>query len=131
MNFWIPLITGLLGTLIGASASIITIYIQMKMQEKKEIIRLTCDLALEDYKLTSNLLKDTGKDFTLQPIASYVHFHSKLLAALSKGTLDESCIKTIFDKNQKVCHLIEKLDAERRNNYKQKVDSDKKDEQKQ
>lgn len=116
MNFWIPLIMGLLGALIGASASIITIYIQMKMQEKKEIIRLTCDLAIEDYKLSLNLHKDSGKPFMAQPIASYIHFHSKLLEALSKEKLDESCIRRIFEKNQKVCRLFEILNAERKMN---------------
>jgi len=49
-NNWIPALSGLLGVLTGASASVVTMLIQSKIHDKRERIRLTKELAIHDFE---------------------------------------------------------------------------------
>ncbi len=103
------LITGFIGALIGAAASIVTTYLQNKSQNKRERMKLVSDLALEDFKLSLEMAKHSGKPFTIMPITVYSHYHSKLLEALESGDLDEDRIVKLTEANKKVIESIKKV----------------------
>ena len=49
-------IAALLGALIGAAASIVTIVIQQRYQNKRELLKIAAEIALQDYKRRLELL---------------------------------------------------------------------------
>lgn len=109
MENLLPLITGFIGALIGAAASIFTMHLQTNAQSKRERMKLVSDLALEDFKLYLEMGKRLGKPFTIAPIAAYIHYHSKLLEALESGDLDEDRIVKLTEANKKVIESIKKV----------------------
>ncbi|MHB9074194.1 MAG: hypothetical protein ACYC6G_11790 [Desulfobaccales bacterium] len=112
MEKYFPLIIGFIGAIIGAATSITTMYLQNKTQIKREKIKLAAELGLEDFKLSFELVKTSGKPFTLFPLACFVHFHSELLELLETGELNETKIKEIFESNQKVIKAIKEVNKE-------------------
>ena len=61
-------IIGLCGAIIGAAASIFTIFIQLKSQAKRDRVNLAANLALEEYKIKIELSKINNTQTNLLPI---------------------------------------------------------------
>jgi len=81
---WVPLISGLVGAILGAAASIGTVLVQASIESRRERIRQATQLALEDYKFQIQL-KNPGE--RLAPLSLYVDFHMRLAKALEQGPL--------------------------------------------
>ena len=75
---WIPLISGLLGAIIGAGTSILTVYIQSRASANRDRQRHITELALKDYEITLKHAKDTGTKGAMPPISRYIYYYSKL-----------------------------------------------------
>ena len=112
MKEYLPIITGFLGAIIGAAASVVTIYLQNSAQNKRDRIKLASELAIEDFKLALKMAETSGKPHTVLPIAVYVHFHTKLLEALDAGELDEEKIHELTESNKKVIKAVKKANEE-------------------
>lgn len=108
----LPLLTGFIGALIGAGASIITMYIQTNAQNKRERNKLASELAIEDFKLSLEMAKSTNKPYAILPVTCYVHYHSKLLELLDSGKLDEEGVKELTESNKTVIKAIKKANKE-------------------
>jgi hypothetical protein len=106
MEKLLSLIIGIIGAIIGAGASIITMYLQNKAQNKRDKMKLVAQLGLEDFKLSFELAKSLGRPFEMVPVAGFVHFHSKMLEALEAGELNEEKIKEIIESNKRVIEVI-------------------------
>jgi hypothetical protein len=107
MEFYIALI-GLAGALIGSLASIVTIYIQTKIQDRREKSKLIYNAAIEEYKSVLNVAKDfslaTKTDVSLHPLVSYTFYHTKIFDLVEKGNLNSNTLKEVdkeFDEIKK------------------------------
>lgn len=112
MNVWLPLLTGLIGALIGSAGSVITIYLQMRSQRKREILKIASEVALEEYKSKLKIVEASGQDAIIWPICTYVHYHTKIIEAIFDGKLDEKKYRAIFEENQRIGKVCEKLNEE-------------------
>ena len=112
----IPLMTGasgLVGALIGALASIITIWVQSNIHDRRERLRHAADLALEDYKIQLDLADKSGQYVELQPIVLYLHYHLRLIELMEKGKLTPKTLREVTDDNVKIKNVIVELNKER------------------
>lgn len=96
----IPLISGLIGSIIGATASILAIYIQQTQQTKRERIKLACEMALAERNTQIEITMKNNKSAKVQPISLYQHYHIEILDALAKGDLTPEKIKLIKERNR-------------------------------
>ena len=86
MDFWVPLGSALLGTLIGAATTIGTMIVQAQRDAAKHRQDAALQLALADFAQAVDLAKTNGPT-RVPPIAIYLAYHLKALALAEKGTL--------------------------------------------
>ncbi|QSX35609.1 hypothetical protein [Shewanella sedimentimangrovi] len=98
----IPLISALVGAIIGALSSIITITIQQRSQSKREKMKLASEMVENDRKFSYELAKAKGKPYSLPPVSVYQHYHFEILTALEKGNIKASDIERITLKNKEL-----------------------------
>ncbi|MEQ1546439.1 hypothetical protein [Methyloglobulus sp.] len=94
-------IAALLGALIGSSASIVTMIIQQRYQNKRELLKIAADLALQDYKRRFDLLKDNGEG-RMPPISAFVHYQMQVLEHMSAGSFNPETIKSLSEEYEHI-----------------------------
>jgi hypothetical protein len=106
---YIPLLSALVGTLIGAAASILTVWIQARIQDKRARMQYASGLALEDYKLQLDLTKLTGAKGTIPPVTLFLHYHLELAKLMEKGTFTTEEFVALTERNREFMAAIEGL----------------------
>ncbi len=104
MDQYIPLISGLIGALIGATASVITIIVQSHYQNKREMTKESITLALEDWKVRLEIIKAQGGKAL--PLAVFIHYHTKLIALAEKGKITLVAIKQLSAEQEELIKAI-------------------------
>jgi len=92
-NIIIPLISGLVGVIIGSLTSIITIIIQAKNENKRALTKNAVELALEDYRLATEHAKLHGT--AVFPLSLYIHYHVRIMDYANKGELTKEALNKI------------------------------------
>lgn len=100
------LVAGLLGAIIGAGASIITVWLQTRAQMSRERLRLVMELALEDYKLNIEVARSSGKKVMIPPVTTFLHYHLELAKTMEKGMISTTDIERIVSENRKISQAI-------------------------
>lgn len=104
-NPYFVLLSGFIGALIGSISSLTGIWIQSYFQNKHERIRLSTQMALEDYKIDCERILRKGG--TVPPIVAYVHYHYELMDLLEGHKLTEESVRILRQKNKKVLEAID------------------------
>lgn len=111
-QIYIPLVSGLVGALIGAAASIITVWIQSETLDRREKLRHAAELALEDYKLHLDLAGKTGKEVSIPPVSLYLHYYHGLMDLMEKGDLNSKSMCDLANENKEFYEAIKRLNEE-------------------
>ena len=102
MENLIPAISGLIGAVIGASASVITMLIQSKIHDKGEKIKIIKELAIHDFEKSYEMGKATGRGFHVLPLVVYIHYHSKLIEVIEKNNLTPELAVKLYNESRKM-----------------------------
>jgi hypothetical protein len=94
------IISGLGGALIGAAASIVTTWVQAKVQNKRERLSFITNLALQDYKLSIELADKSGRSYSSPPVAVFLHYHIGLNKLIESEKFSEENYKKLVQENQ-------------------------------
>ena len=84
---WVPLISGLVGAIIGAGASVATILISSYFENRRQLNRLAYEAAIEDCRTAYDLAKRDNRKVDVAPLTSYIHFHVEHMRLLEGGKL--------------------------------------------
>jgi len=93
-TIYVPLFSALAGAIIGSATSIITILIQSKNQNKRELTKVAVEAAMEDHRSCLDLAK-AGGDGEVAPLSAFIHFHIESLRLLEQGKLTADSIKKL------------------------------------
>lgn len=77
----------LLGVIVGAAASFGGTYLQQKLQERRDRLRMAVDIGLQDYKQDLELARARTAVSIIAPVETYIYYHTKMLDAIVKGEL--------------------------------------------
>jgi len=113
MENYIPLLSGLIGALIGATASIVTIIVQSRLQDKRERIRMATQMAMDDIKTNVEIALKSGKRASIPPPIVYLHYNIKLMELLEDNKLDSNTLRVITEENRKLIDSLKLLNKER------------------
>jgi len=113
MENYIPLLSGLIGALIGASASIATIIVQSRSQNKRERIKMAAQIAMEDVKISMEIALKSGKRTAIPAPTVYLHYHMKLMELLENNNLDSITLRLLTEENRKIIDSLKLLNSER------------------
>lgn len=108
----LTLLAGLLGAVIGAAASIGTVVVQSKIQDRRERTRQAVDLALEDYKIQLELSKRVPGSKRIPPVTLFIDFHLRLARELEAGPLTPEAYKRVALQNQQIFDMLDSLSTE-------------------
>lgn len=98
-NVYVPLLSAFGGAIIGSAATVSTVHLQLRSQDRRERVRQATSLALEEFKLRLDLAK-TGKGPSgVLPISVLCHFYAEVLAALDRGDLSVKTMRDIQERN--------------------------------
>lgn len=94
-------VAALLGALIGAAASVVTIIIQQRYQNKRELIKIASDLALADYKRRHEVIAEKGGG-KMPPISAFVYYYAQVIEHMAAGTFTPEVIKALSEENERI-----------------------------
>ena len=111
-------IIALVGALIGAGASILGMYIQQCNQNRRDLVKLAAEIAIDDYNRRIKEAKDQGLSTSFPPIAAYVAYQIRVLEEMSSGVFNAEKIKKISKEQEAIYAAFENVAQERRNSPK-------------
>lgn len=98
----VPLISGLVGALIGATSSVTAIWVQSHYQSKRETRRMAFDAAIADCQQAFEAAKTLKREAEVAPLTAYLHFHVRYLDLLERGTLNAESLKALKDERDQL-----------------------------
>lgn len=95
----LALISGLIGALIGASASVITITIQNYYQTKREMQKLAIEIAMEEYRA-----RVRGEFGGIKPTSGpiLVAYYTKLMKLANDDKLTPESMRWLFESQEEL-----------------------------
>ncbi|MCP4482680.1 MAG: hypothetical protein GY817_08020 [bacterium] len=94
----IPMISALLGALIGGLTTVCVMWIQQRGLSKREKLKLACEMAKDEHTRAYQMLKDLGQGGVLTPLSQFQYFHLELLTVMEKGNVSKSDIEKIHER---------------------------------
>ena len=110
MDINVPLVSGLIGALIGAGTSIATVIVQAHFQNKRDRTKDAVGLALEDWK--TRLAIVTQKGGTGLPLAVFVQYHTKLMELAEQGQITPEAIRALNKEQEILIAAIHEMNNE-------------------
>ncbi len=86
-------IAALLGTGIGAVASVGAMWVQQQHQNRRDRLKMAVDLAIHDHKSMFELA--TAKGAKIAPVSAFVIYHARILDEITKGSVTAETIARI------------------------------------
>jgi hypothetical protein len=105
------MVAALLGALIGAAASILTIIIQQRYQNKRDLLKVASEISLADYK--EGCAKAREVLGTMPPISAFVHYHFKVLEHMAEGTFTRETIQKLSTENADILDAYHEVTKKR------------------
>jgi hypothetical protein len=108
---YLPLISALLGAVIGSASSIVTMYIQTRVRDRRERLEQASRMAIETYKAQIEIARLSQRPMAFMPLVAHFEYYWNLVQLLDSGAeLNEEALRKLYDKNEDVWAAIQKLD---------------------
>jgi NhaP-type Na+/H+ or K+/H+ antiporter len=104
---YVPLLSALAGAIIGTAASIATILIQAKINDRRERTRQAVTLALEEIKFqAANAKPGTG----ILPVSVYLYHQLAVLKAIEENDFTAERLRKITDETDALIATVRELE---------------------
>ena len=83
---YISLISGFIGTVLGALVSLVSIWLQQRAQERRDYAKLSLDAAVKDFESAekhAEFMAKQGKVMVTHDLGYYIVLHTKLMEHLT------------------------------------------------
>jgi hypothetical protein len=104
---YVSLLSGLVGALVGAGASVAGIYLQSKYQARRELTQTAVTIALEDWKLRWGAVREQGG--VALPLSAFIHYHTRLLDYVVAGRLNADAIRELSAEEDALIRAIHEV----------------------
>jgi len=101
---WIPVVSTLIGGMIGFGGAILSSYLHSRADRHKELLGWAIQAAIEDFKADQASAKDSDK---VPPISSYTYFHYHFFKLLDQGRVTPEDIGKVADDVTKIVAVLE------------------------
>ena len=95
-------VAGLIGAGIGASSSLITVWIQARYQAKRERAKFAMEFAERDRQLMNQEADASGKTGPRPPVVLYAHYHRRMFDLLERGKLNDKTLRKMTEENRRL-----------------------------
>jgi hypothetical protein len=111
---WLPLVSGLIGALVGGAASVMTVLVQARHETKRHRIAVLSDLAVKEVDWAYRIITDMKAKGAIPPPVLYMHFYDKILNLFESGNFTLEEYQKLSDENNEFLKLLSGIDAVRR-----------------
>ena len=101
---WVPVISTLIGGIIGLGGAIFSTYLHSRADRNKELLSWAIQAAIEDFKADQSSAKDPAR---VLPISSYTYFHYHFFKLLEEGRATPEYIEKVADEASKIVDVLE------------------------
>lgn len=117
---WVPLISGLVGAIIGAFGTVVTVWLQLRSQDRRERIRQAAALASEDRALIREIAREEGRVMALPPMSLFVSHYLEALKLMEGDGLTREAMRKLQAKHDDLYEFALELEKERRKNLRER-----------
>ena len=110
---WLPLVSGLIGALIGGAASVITVFVQSRHEQIRHRTDVICDMAMKESEQVYERMLKAGLKGRMPPPVVWMHYYAKVLKLIEAGDLDTDAYKKICEDNDMFMRVIDEIEAAR------------------
>jgi hypothetical protein len=111
LSMWLPAVSALLGALIGALASVATIWIQARIGDRRARAKLVYDSASADFNRRIALLDKAEKPYDVLPLVVYLHYHERLLSLIERDAMTPGNLEKVEEENERLVQKIIELNS--------------------
>jgi hypothetical protein len=110
----LALVSALGGAIIGSLGTVLTVYLQLRSQDRRERIRQAAALASEDRKLLLDIAREEKRRLALPPMSLFISHYLETLKVMERKGLSRAAMKKLIDKHDELTEYAFELEAERR-----------------
>jgi hypothetical protein len=103
---YLPLVSGLVGALIGSLSSIVTLLIQSHYQTKREMKKLAIEVALKDFIFRA---ENQSELIQVQPVALLINYYDRIIDLVNKEQLTPERLRELMYQNAKLGDMLQKV----------------------
>ena len=107
---WMSGAFALIGALIGAAGTTLTVYFQNKVQDRRDLLRHAADLARADYEFR---VENAPPGTQFLPLSVFLAYEVKLLRLLEKGKLTPASYRRLSAEHDKLLDAAIAVAADR------------------
>jgi len=111
---YLSLLSGFVGALVGAGASLLTMRIQAKSQERQARARLALDAAIEESRQAHERARSQNVNTQVYPLALYVYHHRELLKLIELDALTPQALDGLFRRQTDLRGVIDRVSGVRK-----------------
>jgi hypothetical protein len=107
-EIYLPLISGLVGAIIGSLSSIATIIIQSHFQHKRELTKIATDAAITNFQLLLDHAQKEKKAAEIPPLSLFISYQVEFMKLIDKGKLTPETYKKLSDEFDKYDKFVKR-----------------------
>lgn len=96
------LLSGFIGAILGGAFSLAGIWVQQRLQTKRERTKLATEIALKQYQYTIEEKQTPLERKMVPPFVVWQHINLRVLEAMDSGKLDEATIYQIWKESDEL-----------------------------
>ena len=100
-------IAGLFGAVVGASSSLVTVWIQAHYQAKRERAKAVLDFAIRHRSEAFEYADKIAGPVAVTPLAAHVHYQQGLLKLIETNTLTAEALEKLHSENDDISQSIQ------------------------
>ena len=108
---YIAAVFGLIGTIVGAAAAIITTWVQQHNQNKREATRLAAEMGFKDYSHDLALAQQLEGETRVRSLTLYMAYHAELMRLVQEEEVTKENLEALWDKYDGLAKLAGDLDC--------------------
>lgn len=109
---WLPLVSGLIGALVGGAASTVTVIVQARLEAKRYRLGVVTDMAKHEINKAYELATRTNRPVSIVPPVVFMRYYDELLRALEAGNLTLDRYRRIMANSREFVALTRELSDE-------------------
>jgi hypothetical protein len=113
-SVYVPLFSGFVGAIIGALATIATVWIQLHYQSRRELLHQAAQMAMDEFKVQIDVAQKNKKGEGVLPVSVWCHYYAEILKAMERGDFNAETLKGILERNAAMVKVAEEATRLRR-----------------
>jgi hypothetical protein len=111
---YVPLLSALGGAVIGSAATVLTVWLQLRSQSRRERVRQATELVLNERAMLLEIARKENRGLTLPPASLAITHYLDTLSAIEKGGYSRDVMRKLDARYTELEDFAFELERQRR-----------------